>query len=114
MLSLRRFVLIVGLLLVVLTCVCLALLPRRAAAEGETPVIVVNFPTPIPYPTQQLVPMSCSTPTVATPDPVCGVSAVTVGHRNGEGGVLLALLIVNIFGFSFVGVVAFIYAFVRR
>jgi hypothetical protein len=101
--------------MVLLSCICLALAPRRAGAEGETPVIVVNFPTQVPYPTQVPIPTHCATPPVwASPGSGCGVAAVTVGHDNGEGGLLMALLVVNIFGFGVLGVFSFVGNFVRR
>ncbi len=110
-----RFVVVVGIGLFVVSCLCLALLPRRAAAsEHGTAVVVVNFPTPIPYPTQIAIPTVCATPTLASASPSCGVAAVTVGHTSGEGGLLLALLVVNVFGFGVLGVIGFVYSFVRR
>ncbi len=106
-----------GLLAVVLSLVALVLLlvldPAGAGAEGETPVIVTNFPTPIPYPT---MPITCATPQAWSPSasPICGVPAIAVGHSNGEGGYEMASFFAIIAGFGFVGACVLVTAVVKR
>lgn len=89
-------------LLLALALVAWVAVASPAGAEGETPVIVTNWPTPGPYPT---MPIRCATPPVWSPEsgPVCGIPAVAVAHVNGEGGYQMAIFFAIIGGFGFVG-----------
>jgi hypothetical protein len=78
--------------------------PPAGAGALATPVEVTNWPTPVP--TAVPLPTACVTSTAVAP--VCGVAAVNVGTAHGGGGVLMALLIVNVLGFGFLAVVQFV------
>ena len=99
-------------LALVLTLWLLAAVPG-VGAEGETPVIVTNFPTQVPYPTAIPVPTWCATPLVEG-QPICGLAAVNVAHANGEGGYQLVQAAALAFGLAFIGVCILVGQFVRR
>lgn len=99
---------------VLLSCYVLAVAPLAGA---ETPVVVTNWPTPVPYPTQIPYPTRCATPPVwasSSPEPVCGLAAVSVAHVNGERGYDLAIIGILIAGFGFLGVLQLVQVVVRR
>lgn len=109
---------VVGVLLLLCSCLLVLFAPRKAGATGldctfdgvaQTASCTETYPTQIPYP----YPTACVSP-VASGDPVCGVAAVAVGHSNGEGGALVLLLIVNAIGLGVLVVVQIVYGFIRR
>lgn len=101
--------LLAGLLLLCVSCWVFGLVaPKQAGATAlETVVIEIPpYPTQVPYP----YPTVCVT---AVPEPSCGVAAITVGHTNGEQGLLVLLVLVALFGFAFLGVCVLVVGFVR-
>lgn len=82
-----------------LACLLLAI---PAGAEGETPVVVTNWPTPVVYPT-----------TVSQQGTV-GLAVVPVGTAQGSQGWLMLIAAILLFGQSVIAVLLGLHLYVGR